>query len=133
MSGISSVTSWRLPPVSAQASGIPVASTRRWCFEPFLALSAGLGAPLSLPGARAGSVPFEPLFRSAIESTRRTRSKASFVRPWRMRSSATSESAREPLVLSVEAAELMIPFHLSSTEPLSSSVALELQRVAEEE
>ena len=50
-SGISWVTSWRLPPVTVQASGIPVASTRRWCFDPFLALSTGLG-PVS-----------EPLFR----------------------------------------------------------------------
>jgi hypothetical protein len=31
-----------------QASGIPVASTRRWCLEPFLALSTGLG-PVAEP------------------------------------------------------------------------------------
>src|SRR5439155_15570607 len=37
------VTSLRLPPVSVQASGIPVASTKRWCLEPDLALSTGLG------------------------------------------------------------------------------------------
>ena len=42
-SGISWVTSFRLPPVSVQASGIPVASTTRWCFDPFLARSTGLG------------------------------------------------------------------------------------------
>jgi hypothetical protein len=38
----------RLPPVTDQASGIPLASTRRWCLEPFLALSTGLG-PVSEP------------------------------------------------------------------------------------
>jgi hypothetical protein len=43
-SGISCVLSWRLPPVSRQASGIPPASTRRWCLEPFLARSTGLRA-----------------------------------------------------------------------------------------
>src|SRR6266508_786785 len=43
LSGISWVTSLRLPPVSRQASGLPVASTRGWCLEPFLARSPGLG------------------------------------------------------------------------------------------
>src|SRR5262249_56202985 len=43
--------SLRLPPVSAQASGIPVASTSRWCLEPFLALSTGLG-PVAAPPFR---------------------------------------------------------------------------------
>src|SRR5215204_5386004 len=47
-SGISWVTSWRLPPVSAQASGSPVWSTRRWCLEPLRPLSTGLG-PVSEP------------------------------------------------------------------------------------
>jgi hypothetical protein len=44
-------------PVSVQASGIPVASTRRWCFDPFLALSTGLG-PVSEPEGfqKCGSV-----------------------------------------------------------------------------
>ena len=51
-SGINWVTSLRLPPVTLQASGRPVPSTRRWCLEPFLALSTGLG-PVSEP-------PFSP-------------------------------------------------------------------------
>src|SRR5262249_25456224 len=46
--GRSWVTSLRLPPVTVQASGIPVASTRRGCLEPFLALSTGLG-PVAEP------------------------------------------------------------------------------------
>jgi len=37
------VTSLRLPPVSVQASGIPVASSKKWCFDPFLARSTALG------------------------------------------------------------------------------------------
>ncbi len=41
-----------------QASGIPVASTKRWCFEPFLALSTGLG-PVSEP-------PFSPARQAAV-------------------------------------------------------------------
>src|SRR3954447_24341612 len=41
--GISWVTSLRLPPVSATASGIPVASTNRWCFEPVRERSTGDG------------------------------------------------------------------------------------------
>ena len=44
------MTSWRLPPVSVQASGIPVASTRRCCFDPFLARSTGLGPVRGKPG-----------------------------------------------------------------------------------
>jgi hypothetical protein len=47
-SGISWVTSLGLPHVRVQASGIPLASTRRWCFDPFLALSTGLG-PVAEP------------------------------------------------------------------------------------
>jgi len=50
-----------LPPVSVQASGSPLASTRRWCFEPVLALSTGLGPvaepPFRLHVARAGHRP----------------------------------------------------------------------------
>jgi hypothetical protein len=42
----------RLPPLTVQASGIPVASTKRWCLEPFLARSTGLG-PVAEP-------PFSP-------------------------------------------------------------------------
>jgi hypothetical protein len=38
------VTSLRLPPVTVQASGMPVASTRRWCLEP-----AWLDQPGSAP------------------------------------------------------------------------------------
>ena len=47
-SGISCVTSLRLPPVSDQASGSPVASTRRWCLEPAASVDrarARFGAP----------------------------------------------------------------------------------------
>ena len=43
----------RLPPVTVQASGIPVASTKRWCLEPFLALSTGLGPVAAPPFALA--------------------------------------------------------------------------------
>jgi hypothetical protein len=56
--GMSWVTSLRLPPVAVQ---IPVASTRRRCFDPFLALSTGLG-PVS-----------EPPFSLAHGSSRRRR------------------------------------------------------------
>ncbi len=52
MSGISWVLSWRFPPVSVRQAGIPVASTKRWCFEPFLARSTG-SRPVSRP-------PFSP-------------------------------------------------------------------------
>jgi hypothetical protein len=48
MSGTSWVTSLRLPPVTVQASGIPVASTKRWCLEPCLPRSTGLG-PVAAP------------------------------------------------------------------------------------
>jgi hypothetical protein len=41
----------RLPLVTVQASGIPVASTKRWCFEPHLARSTGLG-PVAVPRFR---------------------------------------------------------------------------------
>ena len=47
-SGTSCATSLRLPPVTVQASGMPVASTRRWCLEPGLARSTGLG-PIAVP------------------------------------------------------------------------------------
>ena len=50
ISGISWVTSLRLPPVSVQASGIPLASTRRWCLEPASSVNrarARRGAPFS--------------------------------------------------------------------------------------
>ncbi len=47
-SGISWVTSLRLPAVIEKASGIPVASTRRWCLQPGRPLSTGLG-PVSAP------------------------------------------------------------------------------------
>jgi len=43
MSGSSWVTSLRLPPVSAIASGIPEGSTIRWCLEPVRARSTGEG------------------------------------------------------------------------------------------
>jgi hypothetical protein len=36
--------SWRLPPVSAAARGMPPASVMTWCFEPGLRCSAGIGA-----------------------------------------------------------------------------------------
>ena len=42
----------RLPPVTEKASGIPLASTSRWCLDPFLARSTGLG-PVAEP-------PFSP-------------------------------------------------------------------------
>ena len=48
----SCVMSLRLPPVSVQASGIPFASTRRWCLEPGRPRSTGLG-PVAEP-------PFSP-------------------------------------------------------------------------
>jgi hypothetical protein len=38
----------RDPPLSNGSGGIPVASTKRWCLEPFLALSTGLG-PVAAP------------------------------------------------------------------------------------
>ncbi len=41
-----------IAPVSVRASGIPVASTKRWCLEPFLPRSTGLG-PVAAP-------PFSP-------------------------------------------------------------------------
>jgi hypothetical protein len=64
-SGSSCVTSLRLPPVSVQASGIQRASTRRWCLEPFLALSTGLG-PVSEP-------PFSPVRGSSRRPRATTR------------------------------------------------------------
>ena len=79
-SGISCVTSWRLPPVSVNASGIPVASTRRWCFDPALPLSTGLG-PVSEP-------PFSPARGSRRRSRVTTRS-----RPQRATASATARAA----------------------------------------
>jgi hypothetical protein len=42
-SGISSVTSCRLPPVSGTASGVPWRSTIRWCLEPGRPRSTGEG------------------------------------------------------------------------------------------
>jgi hypothetical protein len=42
-SGRSWVTSWRLPPVSVMASGVPWRSTIRWCLEPGRARSTGEG------------------------------------------------------------------------------------------
>src|SRR4051812_3891181 len=53
--GSSWVTSLRLPPVSATASGMPVASTKRWCFEPVRERSTGDGPVRSPPkGALRG-------------------------------------------------------------------------------
>ena len=43
ISGMSWVMSLRLPPVRITASGIPLASVIRWCFEPGFARSTGLG------------------------------------------------------------------------------------------
>lgn len=50
-SGISWVTSLRLPPVSVQANGIPVASVTRWCLLPVLPRSTGL-RPVLVPPLR---------------------------------------------------------------------------------
>ena len=46
ISGMSWVTSLRLPPVSDTASGMPCASVITWCFEPGRARSTGLGPVL---------------------------------------------------------------------------------------
>ncbi len=50
--GISWVTSLRWPPVSVPASGVPWASVIRWCSEPSLRRSTGLG-PVWSPSLRA--------------------------------------------------------------------------------
>ena len=94
-SGISWVTSLRLPPVTVQASGIPVASTRRWCLEPFLALSTGLG-PVSEP-------PFSP------------------ARDWSRRPPATTRSHRPPAARQA-AARAAAPRRLpAATHPAAGS------------
>ena len=82
-SGISWVTSLRLPPVSVQASGIPVASTRR-CFDPFLPLSTGLG-PVS-----------EPSFSLARGWSRPPRETTRFPRRHAARQAATRAAAPTP-------------------------------------
>lgn len=43
ISGINCVTSLRCPPVSVIASGVPCVSVIRWCLEPGLRRSTGLG------------------------------------------------------------------------------------------
>ena len=49
ISGISWVTSLRLPPVSDTASDMPWPSVKTWCFEPVRARSTGLGPLLGRP------------------------------------------------------------------------------------
>src|SRR3954462_9439773 len=53
--------SLRLPPLSVQASGMPLGSTKRWCLEPARPRSTGLG-PVA-----------EPLFSPAHGSKSRPR------------------------------------------------------------
>lgn len=48
ISGMSWVTSLRLPPVRITASGVPCPSVIRWCFDPVRPRSTGLG-PVWLP------------------------------------------------------------------------------------
>ena len=47
--GIISMMSLRLPPVSEQASGVPRPQAIRWCLEPLLERSTGLGPVLVPP------------------------------------------------------------------------------------
>ena len=47
MSGMSWVTSWRLPPVRVTARGTPPASLIRWCLLPGRPRSTGLGPTLA--------------------------------------------------------------------------------------
>src|SRR5690242_8247982 len=47
ISGMSWVTSCRLPPVSVAASGMPPASVITWCLDPARARSTGLGPVLA--------------------------------------------------------------------------------------
>ncbi len=51
-SGINSITSFTLAAVRCATSGMPLASTKRWCFEPSFRRSTGLG-PVSSPPPKA--------------------------------------------------------------------------------
>lgn len=85
-------------PVSVQASGIPVASTRRWCFDSVLALSTGLG-PVSEPlsPARGSSRPPRATTRSPPPAAARraeARAVAPTPQPAATRPGAGSRSTR---------------------------------------
>ena len=80
--GSAGCMSWRLPPVSEKASGMPLASTRRWCFEPGRALinraRPRLGAPFFawtwLESTTARDHSISPAARNRASSTSCSRS-----------------------------------------------------------
>ena len=85
--------SWRLPPVSVHASGVPRPSVRRWCLEPGRPLSTGLGPvlpPLFSPGSGSNQ---QPRATSQAPQPRATRPTAARVAAATPRPAATAEAA----------------------------------------